>query len=146
MSSSKNKEIKILLVDDHEVLMESLKYILENEYGIKVVGMVEDGINIIDMCERMQPDIILMDIEMPTLNGVMATKMIKERYEAIKVIIHTTFDNKESVIDSFAVGADGYILKSIDYEHMIEAIKCVESGLIVIDGRVKQIIKTMNNH
>lgn len=146
MSLSKNKEIKILLVDDHEVLMESLKYILENEYGIKVVGMVEDGINIIDMCERMQPDIILMDIEMPTLNGVMATKMIKERYEAIKVIIHTTFDNKESVIDSFAVGADGYILKSIDYEHMIEAIKCVESGLIVIDGRVKQIIKTMNNH
>lgn len=139
------KMIRVLLADDQEVLRESVGYILDNDDEIKVIGLVDNGIKTMEMCEKMKPNIVLMDIEMPSLNGVSATKMIKEKYEGIKVIILTTFDNRENVIESFAAGADGYILKSIEYEKMIDAIKCVQSGFIVIDSKVKHTITDLIN-
>lgn len=132
--------IKVVLAEDQILLRESIAYILDNDEDIKVVGMAGDGNEVVSICEESKPDIILMDIEMPGFNGISATKIIKEKYRDVKVIVLTTFDNPNNVMESFVVGADGYIIKNINHNDLILTIKCVYSGLIVIQESVKQII------
>ncbi|MBN2794231.1 MAG: response regulator transcription factor [Clostridia bacterium] len=132
--------IKILIADDQKLLRESLSYILESESDFKVVETVENGVEALRVCETYCPDIVLMDIEMPTLNGVNATEKLKKICPEIKVIILTTFENPDNIMEAFLAGADGYIVKSIDYKELIMTIRCVLSGLTVIDHSVKQIM------
>lgn len=132
--------IKILIADDQKLLRESLSYILESEPDFDVVDTVETGEQALKACEIHKPDIVLMDIEMPKLNGVHATDILKSKCPDIKVIILTTFENPDNIMEAFIAGADGYIVKSIDYKELIMSIRCVLSGLTVIDHSVKQIM------
>jgi len=132
--------IRVVLVDDQLLLRESIAHLLENDELIEVVAMGANGNDAIKLCAAYNPDIILMDIEMPELDGVSATKIIKEKYEHIKVIILTTFENPDNIMESFVNDADGYVVKNISHKDLVRAIKCVNNGLTVIDKRVKKIM------
>lgn len=132
--------ISVLLVDDQVLLRESIGYILDSEDEIKIVGQAGNGNEAIEKCKELMPDIILMDIEMPQMNGVQAAKIIKEEFPKTKVIILTTFENSDNIMESFVVNVDGYIVKNINHEDLILTIKCVYSGLTVIHESVKKIM------
>ncbi|QRN85759.1 response regulator transcription factor [Clostridia bacterium] len=132
--------IRIMIVDDQMLLRKSLGQIISIDEEISVVSMVSTGREAIDACERLKPDIIMMDIEMPQMNGIVALKIIKEKYPDTKVIILTTFDNQENIISSFIAKADGYITKDIEPQELITTIKCVNYGLTVIHKSVKDMM------
>lgn len=132
--------IKVAIADDQRLLRESLAYILDNDEEIHVVDGASNGEEALELCKRLSPDIILMDIEMPVMDGVSATKKIKENYPNIKVIVLTTFENADNIMESFIVGADGYIVKNINHEDLVLTVKCVASGLCVIHQSVKEIM------
>ncbi|QZY53711.1 response regulator [Crassaminicella profunda] len=141
--------IKIIIADDQVLLRKSLGQIISTDEEIIVADMVGSGKEAIASCEKNKPDIVLMDIEMPQMDGISALKIIKEKYPEIKVIILTTFDNAENIVESFLSEADGYIVKDIDCEELITTIKCVNYGLTVVHKSVKKIMvnkfKKMSN-
>jgi len=120
--------IKAAIVEDQEILRKSLKIVIESMSDIEIVGTAENGEKAIDLCERESLDILLMDIQMPVMDGVKATDEIKKRWPHIKVIILTTFQDVTHVLDALNVGADGYILKAVDPEFLIQGIKMVYHG------------------
>jgi DNA-binding NarL/FixJ family response regulator len=135
-----DKMIRVILVDDQLLLRESISYLLENDKEIEVVGMGENGYEAIELCQKFNPDVILMDIEMPKLDGVSATKKIKESFPKVKIIILTTFENPDNIMESFVNDADGYIVKNISHKDLVRTIKCVNNGLTVIHKSVKKIM------
>lgn len=132
--------IRIMIVDDQMLLRKSLGQIISTDEEISVVKMASTGKEAIEACEILKPDIVMMDIEMPKMNGIVALKIIKEKYPETKVIILTTFDNKENIISSFLGKADGYITKDIEPQELITTIKCVNYGLTVIHKSVKEMM------
>lgn len=134
------KMINVILIDDQRLLRESISMLLENDEEISVLAMGENGNEAIKLCEMYKPDIALIDIEMPELDGVSATKIIKEKYPKIKIIILTTFDNPDNIMESFINDADGYIVKNISHKDLVRSIKCVNNGLTVIHKSVKKIM------
>ena len=103
--------IKILIADDQDLIRESLKIILDMNSDIKVVGLAENGNKVLEQIRKNLPDIILMDIRMPEMDGVLCTKAVKEKYPEVKIIILTTFDDDEYVFYALKYGASGYLLK-----------------------------------
>lgn len=134
--------IKIVIADDQVLLRKSIGQLISIDSEINVVAMVGNGAEAIKACESYQPDIVLMDIEMPEMNGIAALNIIKEKFGNIKVIMLTTFENKDNVIDAIMSDADGYIIKDIGCEELITTIKCVNNGLTVIHKSVKKIVMT----
>lgn len=132
--------IKIVIADDQVLLRKSLGQIISTDTEMQVVDMVGTGKAAIESCRRHRPDVILMDIEMPEMDGLSALKIIKERYKETSIIILTTFDNKENIIEAFVSRADGYITKDIGCHELITTIRCVVYGLTVIHKSVKNIM------
>lgn len=132
--------IRVVLADDQVLLRESIGFILDNDEDIKVVGMAGTGKQTVDMCKKMNPDIVLMDIEMPEVDGVSATQLIKQKHPGIKIVILTTFEDSDNIMESFMVGADGYIVKDISHYDLVLTVKCVARGLTVIHESVKRIM------
>lgn len=125
--------IKILIADDQELIRESLKIILNSKPDIEVTDAVADGLEVIRSVRENRPDIILLDIRMPRLDGVSCTKIIKEGYPDIKIIILTTFDDDEYVFNALKYGASGYLLKGISMDSLVEAINTVYQGQAMIN-------------
>ena len=123
-----NKQIRLCIVDDHSFIRESLHTILSGLEDLQVVGMAEDGEQALELCGRLKPDVVLMDLEMPNLDGIHATKMIKKRWPDIRVLILSTFQNTERAKEIIRNGADGYLLKSIDSRELAESIRLVYRG------------------
>lgn len=132
--------IKIIIADDQVLLRKSLGQIISTDEDMSVVSMVANGREAIAECEIHNPDIVMMDIEMPEMNGIEALKIIKEKYPNTQVIMLTTFENRENIISSFLAKADGYITKDIEPEELITTIKCVNYGLTVIHKSVKEMM------
>lgn len=132
--------IKILIADDQVLLRQSLGQLISIDPELNVVELVGTGKEAIHACDQHRPDIVLMDIEMPVLNGIEALKKIKSRYPLTKIIMLTTFENRENIIEAFMADADGYITKEIDPEELICVIKCVSFGQTVIHKSVKKIM------
>ncbi len=132
--------IKTMIVDDQELLRKSLAQLISINEEISVIAMASNGIEAIAGCEEHHPDVVLMDIEMPGMDGITALKQIKERYPEIKVIILTTFDSKENIVESFLASADGFITKEIAPNELIATIQCVSYGLSVIHQNVRMIM------
>lgn len=132
--------IKVIIADDQVLLRKSLGRLISIDEEINVVSMAENGREAISQCEKHRPDIIMMDIEMPRMSGIDALKIIKKKCPNTKVIILTTFDNRENIISSFLAKADGYITKEIGPQELITTIKCVNYGLTVIHKSVKEIM------
>lgn len=123
-----NEQIRLCIVDDHSFIRESLHTILGGLEDLQVVGMAEDGERALELCERLKPDVVLMDLEMPNLDGIHATKMIKKKWPDIRVLTLSTFQNTERAKEIIRNGADGYVLKSIDSRELAESIRLVYRG------------------
>lgn len=125
--------IKVLVADDQELIRQSLKIVLDSKEGIEVTDCVCDGQAVIKSVRTNRPDVILMDIRMPKMDGVQCTQIIKENYPQIKVIILTTFDDDEYVYNALKFGASGYLLKGVSMDELENAIKTVYSGKAMIN-------------
>jgi len=122
------KPIRVLIVDDHAMVRKGLVAFLKNQSELNLVGEACDGREAIDACEQNQPDVILMDLVMPELGGVAATRTIHQRWPHIQVIALTSFQEKELVQDALQAGAIGYLLKNVSGEELAEAIRQAHSG------------------
>lgn len=125
--------VKVLIADDQELIRESLKIVLGLENDIQITDTVENGLEVIRSVRREKPDVILMDIRMPEMDGVICTQIIKENYPAIKIIILTTFDDEEYVFNALKYGASGYLLKGISTKELADAIRKVHHGTAMIN-------------
>lgn len=125
--------IKILIADDQEMIRESLQIVLSNRAGLEVIGTAANGQEVIQNVRQERPDVILMDIRMPKMDGVQCTKIIKENYPEVKIIILTTFDDDEFVFNALKYGASGYLLKGVSMDELVRAINTVYSGKAMIN-------------
>ena len=125
--------IKVLIADDQELIRESLKIVLNTHEDLQVIDTVEDGFGVLDRLKRNIPDVILMDIRMPRMDGVYCTKMVKEAYPDVKIIILTTFDDDDFVFSALKFGASGYLLKGVSMDGLYQAILTVVSGGAMIN-------------
>jgi len=135
---------RIILVDDHEILRTGLRGLLEREKDIEVIAEAEDGRVAIDYVKTMEPDLILMDISMPKLNGIEATRQIKARYPNIKIIALSMYPNELFIEEMLKAGVSGYLLKDCDYKELIDAIRTVMAGRIHLCSRASNIM--LNNY
>lgn len=128
--------IKILIADDQELIRESLKIVLNTHDDLEVIDTVEDGFGVIESIKNKVPDIILMDIRMPNMDGVYCTKIVKETYPDVKIIILTTFDDDDFVFSALKFGASGYLLKGVSMDGLYQAIITVVSGGAMINPNI----------
>ena len=125
--------IKVLIADDQELIRQSLQIVLNSKPDIEVSDVAANGQEVIQCIRKNKSDIILMDVRMPKMDGVQCTKMIKENYPQIKIIILTTFDDDEYVFNALKYGASGYLLKGVSMDELSEAIRTVYSGRAMIN-------------
>lgn len=125
--------IKVLIADDQELIRQSLQIILSMERDIEVLDGVENGREVVRAVRKEKPDVILMDIRMPEMDGVVCTQIIKENYPDIKIIILTTFDDDEYVFNALKYGASGYLLKGMSTKELADAIRKVHHGTAMIN-------------
>ena len=120
--------IRVLLVDDQALVRAGFKMILGAEEDIEVAGEATDGLEAVAAAEQVRPDVVLMDIRMPNLDGIGATRRITERTPGVKVLMLTTFDMDEYVYEAFQAGASGFLLKDVPPERLVAGIRAVVSG------------------
>lgn len=125
--------IKVLVADDQELIRQSLQIVLDSKENIKVTDVASNGQEVVQSVRREKPDVILMDIRMPKMDGVQCTKIIKDNYPEIKIIILTTFDDDEYVYNALKFGASGYLLKGVSMDELVNAIVTVHSGRAMIN-------------
>ncbi|HLR52095.1 MAG TPA: response regulator transcription factor [Candidatus Avamphibacillus sp.] len=123
-----SKQINIALIDDHKLFREGVKRILEYEPEFSIVAEGDDGSATMDIVKEYRPDVVLMDINMPDMNGVQATSNLVKSYPRTKVIILSIHDDESYVTHALKTGAQGYLLKEMDADSLIEAIKVVHEG------------------
>lgn len=125
-------KIKLLIVDDEKLIREGLKVMLSLFDDIEVVGTLENGYKALEFCKANEVDVVLMDIRMKDCDGVMGTRLIKEQFSKIKVLILTTFKDKEYINEALKYGAFGYLLKDSSYDVIYEGIKAAYKGNMVV--------------
>ncbi|MDE7364614.1 MAG: response regulator transcription factor [Ruminococcus sp.] len=133
--------IKVIIADDVQILRTGLKAVLSQDNDIQVVGEASDGKEAYEMSIRLRPDVVLMDMRMPDFDGGYGTRQIKQKLNGVKVLVLTTFDDKETVQKALSSGADGYILKEMDNAQIINSIKAVSGGINVFCDNIFQSIK-----
>jgi DNA-binding NarL/FixJ family response regulator len=128
--------IKVMICDDQAVVREGLKAILSTSKELEVTGVAGDGAEIVEMVSKNPPDVVLMDLKMPEINGIQATRTIRDRFPQVKVLVLTTYDADEWVFDAIRSGAAGYLLKDTPRDGLIAAIEGTAAGKTHIDPAV----------
>jgi DNA-binding NarL/FixJ family response regulator len=128
--------IRILLCDDQALVSDGLQMILETDPALHVVGIASDGQQALERAAALKPDIVLMDLKMPILNGVQATAALRRDYPALPVLVLTTFDDEEWLMDAIRSGASGYLLKDAPRDRLIAAVKEAVAGKTPVDPAV----------
>ncbi|MBE2234622.1 MAG: response regulator transcription factor [Anaerolinea sp.] len=128
--------IRVLIVDDQDVVRHGLGVILSHQPGIAVVGYAADGQEALQQVAAQRPDVALMDLKMPRMNGIQATRQITRQYPAVKVVVLTTYDADEWVFDAIRAGASGYLLKDSDGGEIVAAVRGAAAGEVRIDPAV----------
>lgn len=136
----KNKKITVLIADDHALIREGIKQILELEGDICVIGQANDGEEAFELAEKLNPDIILLDINMPNINGIEALRRFKDMGIKSKVIILTIHEDKEYILKTLKLGANGYMLKDSSANSLIEGIRRVAKGERYIQSSVADLV------
>jgi two-component system response regulator NreC len=131
-------KIKVVIADDHSVVRTGLKLLLSNETDIEVVAEANNGKEAIDFCKEFRPNIALLDINMPVLNGIDATVEIKKQTPEVKVLIFTMYEDEELLTKILKSGAAGYVIKKASEEELLNAIRKVHSGEIFLDHTMTQ--------
>lgn len=137
---------RVMIVDDHGMVRKGLMAFLKNRTDILVVGEARDGREAVTLCEQLQPKVILMDLLMPEMDGVEATRAIHQRWPQIQIIALTSFQEKELVQDALRAGASGYLLKNITGDELAEAIRAACAGRSTVAPEVTQSIIMDSHH
>lgn len=124
--------IKVLLADDQELIRQSLSFVMSKQEDIEMVGTAANGCEALELVEEKQPDVVLLDIRMPEMDGVECTRRIKQEFPGIKVIILTTFDDDDYVFDALRYGASGYLLKGVSVDGLTNAVREAARGGSII--------------
>ena len=127
---------RIMICDDQEIVCVGLHKILESDPEIKVIGIARDGEEIVDLASKNAPDLVLMDLKMPVMNGIEATRKIRTAHPATKVLVLTTYDDDEWLFEAIRSGASGYLLKDTPRADLIEAIKGTINGNAYVDPSI----------
>lgn len=139
--------INIIIADDQTLMRDGLKTILQLEENLNVVGTAENGEEVIKLCREKLPDLVLMDIRMPKMDGVKCTKILKSLYPEIIVLILTTFNDIDYIVEALNYGAAGYILKDIEGDELIEAINDAYRGSIMLPASVaRKLAEKLSNN
>lgn len=133
-------QTRVLLADDHRIIREGLRSLLQRQPDMEVVEEAQDGITAVRLTEKLHPDIVIMDIGMPDLNGIEATRQILARLKDVKVIALSMHSDKKFVLEMLKAGASGYLLKDCAFEELIDAIRTVSSGQIYLSNRVAGVV------
>lgn len=138
--------IRIVIADDQALIRESLRVVLNINPDMEVAGVAANGVQLLQFLEKQAVDVILMDVRMPQMDGVLATKAVKERWPSIKIIILTTFDDDEYVLNGLKYGASGYLLKGITVPELSEAIRNVMAGEAMLNKDiVTKVVRLFNS-
>ncbi|MBY7994344.1 response regulator transcription factor [Vibrio fluvialis] len=138
------KPIRVVIVDDHRVVLEGFMARLEMEPEIEVIATASNGLEALEVVKQHRPNVILMDVSMPIMNGIDATRLIKEEVPDAKVLMLTMHDNREYIMKVMQAGAVGYMLKEISAEKMVQAIKTVNLGSTYFCESVTQTLFTQD--
>ncbi|MFA5032091.1 MAG: response regulator transcription factor [bacterium] len=130
--------MKIVLIEDHNIVREGLKKLLEEDCSIQIVGEAQNGKEAIKLADKLVPDLMLMDISMPLMNGIEATRIIKKKRPGIKILILSMYDNEEYIKKALLVKADGYLLKETLAKNLISAIKIIEKGGTYFSNKIAE--------
>ena len=128
--------IKLIICDDQEVVCQGLKAILSTSDNLQVMGIANNGMEALELLENHKVDVVLMDLKMPIMNGIHATKAIKEKYPEVKILVLTTYDADAWLFDAIRNGADGYLLKDTSREALMQAIEEIVGGNTPVDSKV----------
>lgn len=134
------KNIRVLLVEDHIMIRMGLELVLEKAEGIELIAEAEEGLSGVEKAKTLSPDVILMDIGLPNIDGIEATRRIKEFNPDMKILIFTSRESEDDVFASFKAGADGYIMKGSSPEQTTNAIKAVSEGTAWIDPAIARLV------
>lgn len=138
--------VSILLVEDHKIVREGTRQLLEQNVDFSVVGEAADGLEAVTLVETLTPDIIVMDVRLPNMNGIEATRIITSRHPAIKVIILSAYDDDSYIFPLFEAGASGYLLKNASGAELAEAIRSVRRGESALSPRIgAKIVQRIGN-
>ena len=135
------EKIKVLIADDVMILRQGLKAVLEQDEGLQVVALAENGKEAFEKCKVFGPDVVMMDMRMPDYDGAYGIRAIKEQCPEVKVLVLTTFDDEETIEKALSGGADGYILKEMEDEKVIASVKSVYAGISVFGGGVYRTMR-----
>ncbi|MBM7562401.1 response regulator [Fusibacter tunisiensis] len=132
--------IRIVIVDDHALIREGLKKLLELDPKFEIVGLADNGKKALEIVEKKNPDVVLLDINMPELNGIECLKKLKQQFSDVKVIMLTIHDDSEYLIETVNIGAEGYVLKDADVSQLSNAIQKVHNGEIYIHPSLSGVL------
>lgn len=135
--------MRVMIVDDDALIRDSLKILIDLEQDMEVVGTAPNAQEALELCRSCQPDIVLMDIRMPVMDGVLGTKLIKQQFSSIKVIMLTTFKDEEYIKEAIKNGASGYMLKNQSSDNILESLRAVHKGNIVLEKEVAHSLTSM---
>lgn len=139
--------MKVIICDDQAIVRDGLAMLLKLESDINVVGTAEDGAAAVEMVAKEKPDLVLMDLKMPVMNGVEATRQIRAKYPEVKVLVLTTYDDDEWVFDAIQAGASGYLLKDTPRDEVIKVIRGTVSGKVYLDPAVAgKVLEQVSSH
>ena len=136
MSEEQNRSIKVLLVDDQELVRTGLRGILRARFGFEIVGELESGVGVVEAVAELEPDVVVMDVRMPGVDGVTATRLLREADAATPVLVLTTFEDEEILAGALRAGAAGFLLKGVPAEDLQRAVRGVAGGESWLDPAV----------
>lgn len=138
--------MKILIVDDDPLICKSLSLTLQKEQGFHVAGTAADGRQAIDICGRDLPDLVLMDIRMPEMDGIQTARLLKKQYPQLRIVMLTTFQDKPSIEMALKAGAEGYLLKTERIGSIVEKLRALQCGVAVMDCKVLKTLTSPQVH
>jgi DNA-binding NarL/FixJ family response regulator len=139
--------MKVIICDDQAIIRDGLEMLLKLEPDIDVVGIAEDGAAVVEMVTQKTPDLVLMDLKMPIMNGVEATRQIRTKCPEVKVLVLTTYDDDEWVFDAIQAGASGYLLKDAPRDEVLKAIRGTAAGKTYLDPSVAgKVLRQASSH
>ncbi|WP_234117984.1 response regulator [Clostridium hydrogenum] len=132
--------IKVIVVDDQSLMCDGLEVIINSFSGIEVLACAENGEEALKLVEKLKPDLVIMDIRMPVMDGVTASKIIKDKYPEVKILLLTTFDDEDYIINAMSYGVSGYIFKDIEKEKLNKAIVDCVNGTFIMPSKVAEVL------
>lgn len=136
MDATMDATIKVIICDDQAIIRDGLELLLDLEHDIEVVGLARDGAEAVEMVAQRLPDLVLMDLKMPGMNGIEATRRIRMHYPAVKILVLTTYGDDAWVFDAIRAGASGYLLKDTPRAETIKAVRGTVAGQSFVDPQV----------